>query len=100
MRGGVLFEPGGKITLNYHWTLEMDTNNKDEAYALLKGIQFSQNQQIRDLNTLGGFKNIIRLMVHGTDRRDLSLKHIIDRTRVESWDIKINFYHIMREHNE
>jgi ribonuclease HI len=78
----------------------MDTNNKVEAYALLKGIQLAQTQQIRDLNALGDSKTIIRLMVHGTDPRDLSLKRIIDRIRVDSQDIKITFYHIMREHNK
>jgi hypothetical protein len=52
------------------------------------------------LNALGDSKNIIRMMVHGSDPRDLSLKQIMDRIRVESQDIKITFYHIMREHNK
>jgi ribonuclease HI len=96
----VLFEPGGKRTLNYHWNLGTDTNNKVEAYALLKGIQLAQTQQIRELNALGDSKNIIRMMVHGSNPRDLSLKQIMDRIRVESRDIKITFYHIMRENNK
>jgi ribonuclease HI len=95
--GGVLFKPRGKRNLNYHWNIGMDTNNKVEAYALLKGIQLTQTQQIRELNALGDSKNIIRMMVHGSNPRYLSLKQVMDRIRVESQDIKITFYHIIRE---
>jgi len=67
---------------------------------LLKGIQLIQTQQIRELNALGDSKNTIRMMVHGSNPRDLRLKQIMDRIRVEYQDIKITFYHIMREKNK
>jgi ribonuclease HI len=86
--GGVLFEPGGKKSLSYHWNLGMDTNNKAEAYALLKGIQLTQTQKIRELNVLGDSKNIIRMMVHGSNPRDLSLKQVTDRIRVDSGTLR------------
>jgi ribonuclease HI len=41
----------------------METNNKVEAYALLKGVQLAQNKGIRELVVLGDSKTIIRLMV-------------------------------------
>jgi hypothetical protein len=40
---GVLFEPGGKIIFNFYWNLGKETNNKDEAYTLLKVIHL-ENQ--------------------------------------------------------
>jgi hypothetical protein len=52
------------------------------------------------MNVLGDSKNIIRMMVHRSNPRDLSLKQITDRIRVDSRDIKITFYHIMRENNK
>jgi hypothetical protein len=36
--GGGLFKPRGKRILNYYCNLGKDTNNKAEAYALLKGL--------------------------------------------------------------
>lgn len=39
------------------------------------------------------------MMVHGSNPRDLSLKQVTNRIRVDSRDIKITFYHIMRENN-
>jgi ribonuclease HI len=97
--GGVLFEPGGKKSLSYHWNLGTETNNKVEAYALLKGVQLSQTKEIRELVVLGDSKTIIRMMIQGTNPRDPSLKKIMDRIRMVSRDIKTTFYHILRENN-
>jgi hypothetical protein len=40
------------------------------------------------------------MMVQGTDPKNLSLKRIIDRIRVDSQPIKLTLYHILREHNK
>jgi ribonuclease HI len=58
----------------YHWNLGMDTNNKAEAYALLKGVQLAHSKGIRKLAVLGDSLTIIRLMVKGSDPKDPSLK--------------------------
>jgi hypothetical protein len=42
----VLFDPGGKKASSYHWNLGTETNNKVEAYALLKGVQLAQTKEI------------------------------------------------------
>jgi ribonuclease HI len=98
--GGVLYEPGGKRILNYYWNIGKDTNNKAEAYALLKGLQLAKTHQILNLNVLGDSKTVIRMMVQGTDPKNLSLKRIIDRIRVDSQTLKPTFFHILREHNK
>jgi len=82
--GGVLFEPGGKKSLSCHWNLGTKTNNKSKAYALLKGVQLSQTQKIRELIVLGDSKNIIRMMIHGTNPRYPSLNQVMDRIRMDS----------------
>jgi ribonuclease HI len=97
--GGVLYEPGGKIILNYYWNIGKDTNNKAEAYALLKGLQLAKTHQISNLNVIGDSKTVIRMMVQGTDPKNLSLKRIIDRIRVDSKSLKPTFFHILRENN-
>jgi ribonuclease HI len=52
----------------------MDTNNKAEAYTLLKGVQLAHSKGIRKLAVLGDSFTIIRLMVKGSDPKDPSLK--------------------------
>jgi ribonuclease HI len=89
-----------KQILNYYLNLGKDTNNKAEAYALLKGLQLAKIHQIHNMNVPGDSKTIIRSMVQGTDPKNLSLKQIINRIRVDSQPIKLTFYHIMREHNK
>jgi hypothetical protein len=39
------------------------------------------------------------MMVQGTDPKNLSLKRIIDRIRVDSKSLKPTFFHILRENN-
>jgi hypothetical protein len=51
------------------------------------------------LNVIGDSKKVIRMMVHGTYPKNLSLKRIIDRIRVDSKSLKPTFFHIMRENN-
>jgi len=52
----------------------METNNKAEAYTLLKGVQLAQTKDIRELVVLGDSNTIIRLMVKGINPKDPSLK--------------------------
>jgi hypothetical protein len=47
--GGILYDPRGKTTSRYHWNLGTETNNKVEAYALLKGVQLAHSKEIRSL---------------------------------------------------
>jgi ribonuclease HI len=91
--------PGGKTESRYHWNLGTDTNNKAEAYALLKGVQLAHSKGIRKLVVLGDSLTIIRLMVKGTNPKDPSLKQILDRTRLASKEIKTTFFHILRGNN-
>jgi ribonuclease HI len=72
--GGILYDPGGKTTSRYHWNLGTETNNKVEAYTLLKGVQLAHSKEIRELVVLGDSNTIIRLMVKGTNPKDPSLK--------------------------
>jgi ribonuclease HI len=97
--GGVLFEPRGKIILNFYWNLGMETNNKVEAYALLKGIQLVNRRQIQTLNVVGDSKTIIRMMIQGSDPKNLSLKRVIDRIRLSSRTLKVKFFHVLRGNN-
>ena len=97
--GGILYDPMGKKYVIYHWNLGMETNNKVEAYALLKGVQLAQTKGIRELVVLGDSNTIIRLIVKGTNPRDPSLKKILDRTRLASRDIRTTFYHILWGNN-
>ena len=77
----------------------MDTNNKAEAYALLKGIQLAHSKGIRKLVVLGDSLTIRRPMVKGTNPKDPSLKQILDRTRLASKGIKLTFFHILHGNN-
>jgi ribonuclease HI len=97
--GGILYDHGGKTVTRYHWNLGMDTNNKVEAYTLLKGVQLAHSKGIRKLVVLGDSLTIIRLMVKGSDPKDPSLKQILDRTRLASKGIKLSFFHILRGNN-
>jgi ribonuclease HI len=94
--GGILYDPGSKTTSRYHWYLGRDTNNKVEAYALLKGVQLAHSKGIRNLVVLGDSLTIIRLMVKGSNPKDPSLKQILNKTRLASKGIKLSF-HILRE---
>jgi len=76
----ILYDPGGKKSTSYHWNLGMKTNNKDEAYALLKGVQLAQTKGIQEIVVLGDSNTIIILMVKGTNPRDPSIKKLLDRT--------------------
>jgi ribonuclease HI len=89
--GGVLYELGGKRILNYCWNLGKDTNNKVEAYALLKGLQLANQRQIHSLNVVGDSKTIIRMMIHGSEPKHLSLKRVIDRIRIITRTLKPYF---------
>jgi ribonuclease HI len=60
---GFSTNPEGKRILNYYWNIGKDTNNKAEAYALLKGLQLTKTRQISDLNVIGDSKTIIRMMI-------------------------------------
>jgi ribonuclease HI len=85
--GGALFELRGK------------TNNKVEAYALLKGIHLVKNRQIQTLNIVGDSKTIIRMMILGSDPKNMSLKRVIDRIRLFSRTLKVDFFHVLRGNN-
>jgi ribonuclease HI len=82
--GGVLYEPGGKIILNYYRNIGKYANNKVEDYALLKGFQLAKTHQISNLNVQSDSKTVIRMMVQRKNPKHLSLKIIIDRIRVDS----------------
>jgi ribonuclease HI len=97
--GGDSLRTRGKRILNYYWNIGKDTNNKAEAYALLKGIQLAKLRQISNLNVIGDSKTIIRMMIQGTEPKNLSLKIIIDRIRVDSRTLKPKFLHVLRENN-
>ena len=77
----------------------MDTNNKAEAYALLKGIQLAHSKGIWKLVVLGDSLTIIRLMVKGKNPKDPSLKKILNRTKLASKEIKLSFFHILCGNN-
>jgi ribonuclease HI len=97
--GGVLFEPGGKRILNYYWNPGKDANNKAEACALLKGLQLENQRQIQNLNVVGDSKTIIRMMIQGSEPRNMSLKRVIDRIRLSTRTLKTKFFHIPRCNN-
>jgi ribonuclease HI len=97
---GVLFEPGGKIILNYYWNLGKDTNNKAKAYALLKGLQLANQRQIQSLNIVGDSKTIIRMMIQGSEPKNLSLKRVIDKICISTRTLKTKFFHVLRGNNE
>jgi hypothetical protein len=59
----------------------------------------AHSKGIRKLVVLGDSLTIIRLMVKGTNPKDPSLKHILDRTRLASKEIKTTFFHILRGNN-
>jgi ribonuclease HI len=85
--------------LNFYWNLGKETNNKVEAYALLKGIQLEKHRQIQTLNAVGDSKTIIRIMILGSDPKNLSLKRVIDRICLFSRTLKVNYFHVLRGNN-
>ena len=95
----MLFDPGGKKSLSYHWNLGTKTNNKSEACALLKGVQLSQTKEIQERVVLEDSKTIIIMMIQGTNPRGPNLKKIMDRIRLVSQDIRTTFYYILRRNN-
>jgi ribonuclease HI len=97
--GGILYDPGGEKYASYHWNLGTETNNKVEAYALLKGVQLAQTKGIQKLVVLGDSNTIIRLMVKGTNPRYPNLNKILDRICLASRDIRTTFYHILWGNN-
>jgi ribonuclease HI len=97
--GGVLYERVGIFFFNYYCNIGKETNNKEEAYALLKGLQLAKTRQISNLNVIGDSNTVIRMMVQWTDPKHLSLKRIIDQIQVDSLSLKPTLFHIMREHN-
>jgi hypothetical protein len=41
-----MFSPRGQRLLTYLWNLSITTNNLAEAYAIFKGSQLAQEQQL------------------------------------------------------
>ena len=58
-----------------------------------------RSRQISNPNVIDDSKTIIRMMVQGTDPKNLILKIIIDRIHVDSRSLKQKFFHILRENN-
>ena len=86
--------------MNYYWNLGKETNNKAEAYALLKGIQLENQRQIQNLNVVGDSKTIIRMMIQGFEPKKLSLKRVIDKILLSMRTLKTKFFHILICNNE
>jgi ribonuclease HI len=86
--------------LNYYWNIGKDTNNKAEVYALLKGLHLENQSQIQNLNVVGDSKVIIRMMIQGSEPKNLSLKRVIDRIHLLTRTLKTNFFHVLRCNNE
>jgi len=98
--GGVLFELRGKRILNYYWNLGKDTKNKAKVYALLRGLHLANQRQIQNLNVVADSKIIIRMMIQGSDPKNMSLKRVIYRIRLITRTLKTNFFHVLRCNNE
>jgi ribonuclease HI len=97
--GGVLFKHGGKIILNYYWNIGKDTNTKAKAYALLKGLQLTNQRQIQNLNVVGDSKTIIRMMIQVSETKYLNLKRVIDKIFLSTRILKTKFFHVLRCNN-
>jgi len=95
--GGVLYNPRGKIISDYYYNFRNDTNNKEEAYELLEGLQLAKERQIIILNVVGDSKKITRMMIQGSEPKYLNLKRIIDKIFVTTRTLNPNFLHVSRE---
>jgi ribonuclease HI len=82
--------------LNYYWNLGKETNNKAEAYALLKGIQMENQRQIQNMNVVINSKTIIRMMIQGFKPKKMSPKRVIDRIPLLTRTLNTNLFHILR----
>jgi hypothetical protein len=85
--------------LNFYWNLGTKTNNKVESYSFLKDIQLAKHRQIQILNVVGYSKRIIKIMIMGSDPKNLSLKRVIERIRLFSRTLKVKKIHVLRGNN-
>jgi ribonuclease HI len=85
--------------LSYAWSLGQATNNQEEEYALLKGIQLAKRLQLQYLNIVGDSKNTIRSLIKGKPQ-NYSQSNIIKKIHFEISSIhKVSFFHVKRENN-
>jgi ribonuclease HI len=80
---GVIYSPGGQLSLSFSWSIGEATNNQAEAYAIFKGLGLAQNQGIKDISILGNSWMIINLIRKPSPPQDMKLKNIMVRVLQE-----------------
>jgi len=58
-----------------------------------------KQRQISSFNIAGNSKNTIRYLVSGSSPKDIHLKIIMDHIHLSLWNLKVQFYHVLRQHN-
>jgi ribonuclease HI len=75
------------------------TNNQEEEYALLKGVQLAKGLQLQHLTIVGDSKNTIRSMIKGAPPNG-HLSNIIKKFKLDLASIPhVSFHHVKRENN-
>jgi hypothetical protein len=59
----------------------------------------AKQQQIQTLNVVGDSKTIIRMMILGSDPKNMSLKRVIDIILLFSRTLKVKKIHALRGNN-
>jgi ribonuclease HI len=60
--GGVIYYPGGQLSLSCSWILGEETNNQAEAYVIFKVLSLDRSQGFKDIFRLGDSWMIITLI--------------------------------------
>jgi ribonuclease HI len=97
--GGVLFDPRGNQIMEYSWNLGVTTNNKEEAYAMLMGIQLAKKRSISELNIVGDSKNTICYFIKTPPPKETSLDNLVEHIKHSLQGIQSHFFHILCHHN-
>lgn len=96
--GGV-YGPRGNREVQFYCNVGVTSNKKAEVYAVYQGTQIVKQRHISQLNIVCDSKNTIRYFVTGSDPRDLSLKVLINRIRLNLSSLFVQFFHILQENN-
>jgi len=97
--GGVLFDPRGNQIMEYSWNLGVTTNNKEDTYAILMGIQLAKKISISNLNIVGDSKNIICYFIKTPLPKETSLDNLVECIKHSLQGIQPHFFHILCHHN-
>jgi ribonuclease HI len=90
---GVILDPRGKLEAGFTWGLGESMNNQVEAYALIQGLFFEIELDLKNLIVIDNSSMIIKLMLYQSPSFDNKIASITDHSQKEVDDFQnILFY--------